>query len=67
MLPKLLNVLSHELIWSGIESSELFYVSFYPGSGARGSAASGHVCSTVAEFIAVLVFADLVFLHLDVA
>lgn len=42
-LPKLLNVLSHELIWSGVESSEMCYFSFSPGSGARGSAASSHV------------------------
>lgn len=53
-------------MWPGKESSELFYISFSSGSGARGITASGHVCSTEAEFIAVLVLVDLVFFHLDV-
>lgn len=63
LLPRLLNVLSHEFIGSGTETSELFYISFSPGSNT----ASGHVCSTEAEFVAVLVLLDLVFFHLDVA
>lgn len=66
LLHRLLDVLFHEFVWPGIESSELFYISFSSGSGARGITASGHVCSTEAEFIAVLVLVDLMFFHLDV-
>lgn len=58
-LSELLNVLSYDFIWSGIESWKLLmYLHFSPGSGARGILPPVYVCST--EFVAVLVFVGLV-------